>query len=76
MHRAFYERRQEWFEVLGKMHFVMWWVPAGHKPTLDEALGRLAHLEANGDSDVAFGWTYLKEAQLWKTRGCASVAVE
>ena len=76
VHRAFYERRQEWFAVLGKMHFVMWWVPAGHKPTLDEALGRLAHLEANGDSDVAFGWTYLKEAQLWKTRGCASVAVE
>jgi hypothetical protein len=32
VHRAFYERRQEWFEVLGKMHFVMWWVPAGTVP--------------------------------------------
>ena len=40
VHRQFYERRAEWFEVLGRMHFVMWWVPAGHKPTLDEARHR------------------------------------
>lgn len=76
VHRQFYERRAEWFQVLGRMHFVMWWVPAGHKPTLDEALARLAHLEAQGDSDHAFGWTYLKEAQLWKTHACAQVAAE
>jgi Domain of unknown function (DUF3291) len=76
VHRTFYERRQEWFEVLGRMHFVMWWVPAGHRPTLDEALARLTHLEEHGDSDHAFGWKYLKEAQAWKTRGCAQVAAE
>lgn len=76
VHRAFYERRSEWFEVLGKMHFVMWWVPAGHRPTLDEALDRLAHLQAHGDSDHAFGWKYLKEARLWKTHTCAQVAAE
>jgi hypothetical protein len=73
---VFYERRAEWFEVLGRMHFVMWWVPAGHRPTLDEALERLAHLEAHGESDQAFGWKYLQEAQAWKTRGCAQVAAE
>ena len=76
VHRTFYERRQEWFEVLGKMHFVMWWIPAGHRPTLDEALARLAMLETNGDGDDAFGWTYLKEAQLWKSHGCSQVAAE
>ena len=76
VHRAFYERRQEWFEVLGKMHFVMWWVPAGHKPTLDEALAKLAQKQENGDSDQAFGWSYLKEAQAWKTHGCTQVAAE
>ncbi|MFZ1470993.1 MAG: DUF3291 domain-containing protein [Paracoccaceae bacterium] len=76
VHRAFYERRAEWFAVLGKMHFVMWWVPAGHRPTLDEALERLAHVQANGDSDHAFGWSYLKEAQAWKTHACANVAAE
>lgn len=76
VHRAFYERRAEWFEVLGRMHFVMWWVPEGHRPTLDEALERLQHLQTHGDSDHAFGWKYLTEAQLWKSHGCAQVAAE
>lgn len=76
VHRAFYERRAEWFQVLGRMHFVMWWVPAGHRPTLDEALARLAHLQAQGDSDHAFGWAYLTEATLWKAHGCAGMAAE
>lgn len=76
VHRQFYERRAEWFEVLGRMHFVMWWVPEGHRPTLPEALARLDHLRENGDSDVAFGWKYLKEAQAWKTHGCAQAAAE
>ena len=76
VHRQFYERRAEWFEVLGKMHFVMWWVPEGHEPTLDEALERLARKQENGDTDHAFGWSYLKEAQLWKTKGCNEMAAE
>lgn len=76
VHRSFYARRAEWFEVLGKMHFVMWWVPQGHQPSLDEALDRLAHLQANGDTDHAFGWSFLKEAQAWKSHQCAQVAAE
>ncbi len=76
VHRAFYERRQEWFEVLGKMHFVMWWVPAGHRPSLEEALARLDHLRAHGDSDHAFGWKWLKDAQLYRAHQCTQVAAE
>ncbi|MEM8569414.1 MAG: DUF3291 domain-containing protein [Pseudomonadota bacterium] len=76
VHRQFYERRAEWFEVLGQMHFVMWWVPAGHRPSLDEALDRLEHLKGNGDSDHAFGWSHIEEARLWRTHNCASVAAE
>ena len=72
VHRQFYERRAEWFEVLGEMHFVMWWVPEGHRPTLDEALARLEHLRSHGPSDRAFGWDWLKEAGLWKERHCAA----
>ena len=76
VHRAFYERRAEWFEVLGKLHFVMWWVPAGHRPTIDEAMARLAMKQEQGDSDEAFGWAYLKQARLWQSRGCTQVAAE
>lgn len=70
VHKQFYDRRAEWFEVLGRMHFVMWWVPEGHRPNIDEAMAKLAHLEAHGDSDEAFGWAWLKQAQLWRTRAC------
>jgi len=60
LHAKFMQRRAEWFEVLGEMHFVMWWVPEGHKPTLAEALTKLDQLRANGDSADAFGWDYLR----------------
>ena len=74
VHRQFYERRQEWFEVLGDMHFVMWWVPAGTRPTLDQALERLEYLRDHGDSDHAFGWAFLKEARLWRDKSCNGAA--
>lgn len=74
VHRQFYDRRQEWFEVLGEMHFVMWWVPQGHRPTLAEALARLDHLRAHGDSNHAFGWAHLPQAQLWRERHCGGAA--
>ena len=49
-HVEIMRRRREWFEVLGKMHFVMWWIPEGHLPTLDEGLERLENLKANGNT--------------------------
>ncbi|QPH56085.1 DUF3291 domain-containing protein [Pontivivens ytuae] len=76
LHRAFYKRRAEWFEVLERMYFVMWWVPEGHQPSLDEALARLAHLEEHGQTDDAFGWSYLEDAGMWRTHACAQVAAE
>ncbi|MFQ6549068.1 DUF3291 domain-containing protein [Aestuariibius sp. 2305UL40-4] len=74
VHRQFYERRQEWFEVLGEMHFVMWWVPVGHRPTLDEALERLERRRLDGDSDEAFGWDWLHAARLHLVRSCREAA--
>lgn len=76
VHRQFYERRAEWFAVLGEMHFVMWWVPEGHRPTLDEGLARLETLRQRGNSDDAFGWDWLAEARLYKTRACNATAAE
>ncbi|KAG1649490.1 hypothetical protein GQR58_028984 [Nymphon striatum] len=75
IHKQFYERRAEWFEVLGGMHFVMWWVPVGHQPTLDEALERLEHLKEHGDSDHAFGWAHLRAAKMHQTHGCRDTKV-
>ena len=71
VHKRFYGRRPEWFDTLDGPHFVMWWVPAGHLPTLAEAKERLEHLAAHGPSDFAFGWESVPAAQLWKTARCA-----
>lgn len=74
VHRQFYERRQEWFEILGEMHFVMWWVPAGHRPGIGEALARLQQLRTEGESDAAFGWARLRAAGLGLSEEIASCA--
>ncbi len=71
VHKQFYDKRKEWFEVMGDMHFVMWWVEDGHRPTLDEALTRLEHLKTHGNSAEAFGWDGIKEAHHWKDKACA-----
>ena len=72
VHNKFYGRREEWFEPIGTP-LVMWWVPEGHRPPLEEGVARLDHLKAHGPSDHAFGWDRLPAAQFWKTaRGSAS----
>ena len=74
LHRRFYERRAAWFEALGERHLVFWWIEEGHRPTLDEALERLEWLKAQGPSDRAFDWAWLKGARLWRERACGTVA--
>lgn len=32
----------------------LWWVPAGHRPTVAEAEARLLHLRADGPTPYAF----------------------
>ncbi len=74
VHKRIYQRRAEWFEVMERMHFVMWMVPAGHEPALEEALERLDHLNANGPTDHAFGWDHVKSANLWRSARCTNSA--
>ena len=60
VHSQFFKRRAEWFVPLGLPHFVMWWIPKGHRPSLAEALERLEDLRKNGPSARAFGWAELR----------------
>jgi len=56
-HARFVRRRREWFEAMDDLPVLtMWWIPAGHIPTLDEARERVEHLAANGPSDYAFSF--------------------
>ena len=47
-------QRRAWFEQLATSHMVLWWVPAGHIPTVDEAMARLERLRRDGPSPAAF----------------------
>jgi Domain of unknown function (DUF3291) len=48
-------RRREWFDYAGiEAHLVLWWVPAGVIPTLDEARDRLELLARKGPGPEAF----------------------
>lgn len=71
VHKRVYARRAEWFEAMEKMHFVMWPIPAGYQPDLQEALERLEMLNTHGPSESAFGWDYAKSSGLWRTESCA-----
>jgi Domain of unknown function (DUF3291) len=73
LHGRFYRRREDWFTPM-KTPLVMWWVPAGHRPTMDEGVARLERLKAQGPSEEAFGWESLPSANLWKTQRGAKAA--
>jgi Domain of unknown function (DUF3291) len=53
-HAGLLRDRQKWFEPLPGAIQVLWWVPAGHIPTVAEAKERLARLNERGPSAEAF----------------------
>ena len=54
VHAELLRGRHEWFEKFEGAFLALWWIPAGHIPSIDEAKKRLAHLEQNGPSQFAF----------------------
>jgi hypothetical protein len=46
--------RREWFALLEQPFMVLWWVPAGHRPTVTEAIERLEQLRRDGPTAEAF----------------------
>jgi hypothetical protein len=52
-HTPYLRRRREWFQKLD-VYLVCWWVPAGHVPSVAEAMARLDQLRRDGPSDDAF----------------------
>ena len=53
-HKDFLRRRREWFVPMDEAYLALWWVPAGHDPTVAEAEERLLNLRAHGPTAYAF----------------------
>jgi hypothetical protein len=70
VHKHFYGRRADRFEHFEGPAVALWWVPAGRRPSVEEAVARMEYLKQHGPSDYAFDWQ-MASAQLWKTARCA-----
>jgi hypothetical protein len=53
-HADMFRRRNEWFKRSPVPTVAMWWVPAGHIPTMVEARAKLELLRAQGPSAESF----------------------
>ncbi len=71
IHKQFYNKKAKWFAAPTRIEAAMWWIPAGHIPTLTEAEERLVHIRTHGPTERAFGWESLPNVQLWREQRCA-----
>ena len=53
-HAELLRQREAWFEKFAGVYLALWWVPAGHRPGVDEATKRIAYLEKQGPTQFAF----------------------
>jgi hypothetical protein len=55
-HGASLRDRKRWFQKSAGPSTALWWIPAGEIPTVKDGITRLAHLEAYGESPMAFSF--------------------
>jgi heme-degrading monooxygenase HmoA len=53
-HIEIMRRKKEWFHKMGEAYMVLWWVPAGHTPSIEEAAHKLNVLRERGPTVEAF----------------------
>ncbi|CAD5287852.1 conserved hypothetical protein [Alteromonas sp. 38] len=55
-HKDFLSRKKEWFFEIPEDTYVLWWIPVGHIPSLEEAVEKLEYLRSNGETPKAFSF--------------------
>ena len=63
-HMQVFRERAQWFETMSLPHYCLWWVPAGHVPTVAEGRERLQHYQQHGATPYSFWFTQLFPASL------------
>ena len=48
--------RRQWFKRPDRPYQALWWVPAGHQPSVDEGMSKLELLQETGPSRHAFNF--------------------
>jgi uncharacterized protein DUF3291 len=65
-HSGVMRGRSQWFEKFDGPYMALWWVKAGHIPTVEEAKERLDHLREHGDSEFAFSFKRIYAPQAYE----------
>ena len=60
-HKEVLARRHEWFDRMEDAYSVLWWIPAGTIPSIEQAGERLDSLRANGPNSRAFTFKQIFE---------------
>ena len=53
-HVTVFRDRAKWFEKMDKSNYCLWWVAAGHQPSVAEGRERLEHYQMRGATAYAF----------------------
>jgi hypothetical protein len=53
-HLRVFRDRAKWFEKMDKPSYCLWWVPAGHTPTVTEGRERMEHYQQHGATQFSF----------------------
>ena len=53
-HAQLFRQQDEWMESLDRAHLALWWIPAGHRPTIAESAERLRSVQERGATEFAF----------------------
>jgi hypothetical protein len=62
VHVEVMRQRKSWFERFDGMYYALWWVAAGHVPSIEEAKERLEYRRIHGASARAFSFANLYPA--------------
>lgn len=73
VHVEMLKDKKLWFEKMAESHQVLWWVPKGHTPTIEEGKQRLQLIQQNGASAEAFNFARPFEAPSTEQRDAVSV---
>jgi hypothetical protein len=53
LHVELIKDREAWFNKMGDSHQALWWIPAGHVPSTEEAQKKLEYIRKHGPSAEA-----------------------
>ena len=53
-HAKVFRDRGKWFEKMDRPNYCLWWIPAGHIPTVSEGREHLEHYQTHGATPYSF----------------------